>query len=71
MVDHFLVALNAGVEFAAAFEFNGNNIALRVVVYTLGALVHVGSVANDWRSSFRFHDSNRSTCSTPFTLLRR
>ena len=46
VVRHLVMALNAGIEYIATLEFNGDDIALRVIVGALGALVYTGAVAN-------------------------
>ena len=40
----FVVALDAGVKLAAAFVLDGNDVALGVVMSTLGARVNAGAV---------------------------
>ena len=67
----FVVALNAGVELAAALVLDGDDVALGVVVGALGALVHGSAVDSHGSCSFHYYESNRPTCSTPLTLLRR
>lgn len=47
VVNRFIVALNASIEDPAAFEFDGDKVALGVVVSTLSALVHTDAMAND------------------------
>lgn len=47
MVGGLVVTANAGVELAAAFVPDGNNVALGVVVNTLSALIHTGAVDGD------------------------
>ena len=49
MANRFVVALDAGVKSIAALEFDGNNVALRVVMDALGACIHADAVANDGR----------------------
>ena len=61
MVSGFVVALDAGVEFAAAFVLNGDDVALRMPVGALGALVYLGAVDGDRFGDFHFYESNRST----------
>jgi hypothetical protein len=71
MVGGFVVAFDAGVKGITALELDGNDVALGVIVGALGALIYSGAVADDRCCSFHFNESNRSTWSTPFTLLRR
>lgn len=69
VVGSFAVAVEAGVVLVAALEADGNDITLRVPMRTLRAGVYAGAMHPD---DERFtHDSNRSTCRTPFTLLKR
>jgi hypothetical protein len=49
----FLVALNAGVELLTALEFNGDDVALGMVMDALGPLIYPSAVAND--DGFRLH----------------
>jgi hypothetical protein len=52
VVGSFVVALDTGIKFTAALVLNGNNVALRMPVGALGALVHVGAVNGN---GFKFH----------------
>ena len=71
MVGGFFVALNAGVKCVATLELDADDVALGVVMGALGTLVHPSAVAGDDGSAAHLAESNRSTCSTPFTRLRR
>ena len=71
MAGRFFVTLDAGIKGIAAFELDGNNVALGVIMGALRALVYFGAVADDGLSDFHFNESNRSSWRTPFTLLNR
>jgi hypothetical protein len=47
MVSGFVVALDAGVKLTATLMSDSDNIALRMPVSTLGALVNVDAVDSD------------------------
>ena len=44
----FVVAVDTGIELAAASVLDGDDVALGMVVGALGALVHVGTM-NNWQ----------------------
>ena len=67
----FLVALDAGVELTATLVLDGNEVALGVVVGALSARVYGSAKYGNGSSRLHFYESNRSTCSTPFTRLKR
>ena len=47
MTSRFMVTLDTSVKFIAALELDGNNVALGVVVHTLGARIYAGAVNRD------------------------
>ena len=53
MIGDLVVAVDAGVELAAAFVLDGDDVVLGVVVGALGALVYLGAVDGDGRSGFQ------------------
>ncbi len=53
MTRRFIVALDAGIKSVAALEFDGDEVALGVVVSTLGTLVHANAVAGDGFGDFQ------------------
>ena len=46
VVRRLAVALDAGIKYIATLEFNGDDVALGVVVSALGALVYASAMAN-------------------------
>ena len=50
MTRRFMVTLDASVKFIAALELDGNDVALGVVVRTLGARIYAGAVNRDMGS---------------------
>ena len=47
MPGRFIVALDAGVKFIATLEFDGNDVALRMVVRTLSPRIYAGAMNGD------------------------